>query len=207
MARIAIINESSLAWEEIIYVIQQEFPGNQVTTYDISQQKQLLKEKHTFDLIIVDIGNKIFDFISTYRRWNTKIAAITPKFEAYVTKLFRLGLNGYLSTEIGIKELIYAIRKMLKGMPYISPSLSDILLEDYMRAVNGESNRPESLLTKREWEVLELIANGYSNHQIAQSLFISQKTVNNHVISILRKLNVPDRTNAAVLAVREKWIV
>lgn len=207
MCRIAVINESSLAWEGVIHVLQDELHGDQITAYDVSQQEQLLKEKHTWDLIIVDLGDKVFDLLSSYKRRNTKIATITSKVEDRVTELFKLGLNGYLSTETDIPELVFAIRKMLKGMPYISPSLSDILLQDYLRTVTVELDRPDGLLTNREWDVLELITNGYSNHSIARQLFISEKTVNNHVISVLRKLDVPDRTNAAVLAVREKWVI
>ncbi|WP_235182989.1 response regulator transcription factor [Gracilibacillus boraciitolerans] len=61
------------------------------------------------------------------------------------------------------------------------------------------------MFTRREWEVMELLTQGYSNQRISNQLYITDKTVKNHISSILRKLEVPDRTNAVLTVLRNKW--
>lgn len=209
MRNIAIVNELNLTQEFIVHELQNEFRNYHISAYCCaSQYKQFHEEHQKYDLIIIDIGEKIFDLISTISFKNIKIAAITSDVENYVTDLFKLGLNGYLSTEAGIKELAYAIKNMMKGKRYISPNLSAILYEDYINSLKKPTPvRPKGLLTRREWEVLECISNGYNSDQIADHLYISPRTVNNHTISIFKKLNVKDRTKAAVMAIKEGWVI
>ncbi len=76
----------------------------------------------------------------------------------------------------------------------------------YYRALNKrEQHRPVGVFTNREWDVMSLLIQGYSNEKIGNHLYITEKTVKNHISSILRKLNVPDRTNAVLAALKNEW--
>ena len=83
--------------------------------------------------------------------------------------------------------------------------LSPVLLNDYIKTTYNKVKRPNGILTEREWEILEQIVKGNKNSDIAEKLFMSEKTVKNHLLSIFKKLNVTDRTNAVLLAVKNNW--
>nr|WP_204498302.1 response regulator transcription factor [Aquibacillus albus] len=85
--------------------------------------------------------------------------------------------------------------------------LAKVLLSDYIKVTSKkETKRPAGILSKREWEVLECLSKGMKNEEIGKSLFISNKTVNNHVSNILQKLKVNDRTNAVLKAFQNEWL-
>lgn len=208
MGKIAIIKESNLVWEGIIRIIENKLPDHIISVFESDQHQIVLKDNNKYDLIIVDSEVDLLQFISSHSKNVVNIAAFASKVEVnYITELFKLGLKGYLSNEMSTKELVIAIKNMLNGMQYICSHLATVLLQDYIRLVGTDEIRPNGILTEREWDVLELIVKGQSNNGIASNLFISAKTVHIHVASILRKLNVPDRTNAALLAIKEKWVV
>src|SRR5699024_1463306 len=81
-------------------------------------------------------------------------------------KLFDKGLHGYFDFEMEVNEIIKAIEKVLKGSHYIHPNLSNVLLDEYIRLKGHKVEKPEGMLTEREWEVLELIVEGKENEQI-----------------------------------------
>ncbi|MBN6206727.1 response regulator transcription factor [Ralstonia pickettii] len=105
-----------------------------------------------------------------------------------------------------LNQIKSAINEILNGYSFIHPYFSSIILNEYSRVTNREVTRPLGLLTKREWEILERMSSGYQNEEIANQLLISDKTVKNHVSSILKKLNVKDRTNAVLAAIENNWV-
>lgn len=127
--------------------------------------------------------------------------------EEYIFELVRAGVSGYVLKDIQPERLVSAIRDVAQGKSVIHPNITAKLLGELNR-LSERKNRPSSFgeLTMREIEVLELIAQGMANKDIARVLFISEKTVKNHVTSIFRKLNVEDRTQAALYAVKNKLV-
>lgn len=127
--------------------------------------------------------------------------------EEYIFELVRAGVSGYVLKDIQPERLVSAIRDVAQGKSVIHPNITAKLLGEFNR-LSERKNRPSSFgeLTMREIEVLELIAQGMANKDIARVLFISEKTVKNHVTSIFRKLNVEDRTQAALYAVKNKLV-
>jgi DNA-binding NarL/FixJ family response regulator len=117
----------------------------------------------------------------------------------------RAGVHGYLLKEASTDEVADAIRTVAQGNALVSPAMTPKLLAEFnalaMRASDGEGERR---LTRREMEILELVAQGLSNKQIAATLVISQNTVKNHVRNILEKLRLRSRAEAAAFAVRTK---
>lgn len=118
----------------------------------------------------------------------------------YLLKALDLGAMGYVLKDAESKVLIEAVHTVHKGETYIQPSMAKELVNAYKRLKIGDENPNQ--LSDREKEVLKLIASGMVNKEIASTLFISEKTVKNHVSSIFRKLEVQDRTQAAVYAIK-----
>ncbi len=112
----------------------------------------------------------------------------------------RAGANGYLVKDCSTDEIASAIETVAAGETALSPRLAASMLIE-VRRQDGMSE-PERIITKREEEVLQLIADGCSTPEVAENLYISQKTVKNHLASIYQKLDARDRTQAVLRAVR-----
>ena len=118
----------------------------------------------------------------------------------------KAGANGYLLKEISIEEVADAIRAVVQGQSLISPSMASKLLNEFNTLVKRAEEKqqfPAPRLTDRELEVLKLVAQGMSNREIAEHLYISENTVKNHVRNILEKLHLHSRMEAVVYAVRQ----
>ena len=113
-----------------------------------------------------------------------------------VQRAIAVGIDGYILKETLPEELISALRLVGQGRPYIDPSIMEIVIQWQKRTVD-----PLTSLTPREREVLGSLSRGLSNRQIGKDLYISEYTVKKHVSSILAKLGLDDRTQAALYAV------
>jgi NarL family two-component system response regulator LiaR len=154
------------------------------------------------DVVLMDLLMPVMDGISATQAIRAElpeveIVALTSVLEgASVAGAVRAGAIGYLLKDTDAEELHRAIRGAAEGRVQLAPEAAARL----MREVRAPEN-PEAL-TERETEVLKLLARGKSNRQIASELFVDEKTVKAHVSSILRKLGVQSRTQAALYAVR-----
>ncbi|WP_047150903.1 response regulator [Aneurinibacillus tyrosinisolvens] len=145
--------------------------------------------------------------------------------ENYVYKSLRSGASGYLLKEMDSDSLIEAIYSVARGEAYVHPKVTGKLITEFRRLSTIEHTHDENVLvsdvselggdnkesniqalTPREREVLQLMAEGKSNRMIGEELFISEKTVKNHVSSILQKLDVQDRTQAVVVSIKNGWV-
>ncbi len=140
--------------------------------------------------------------------------------EGYVFETLRSGATGYLLKDMEAETLIDAIRVVAEGSAYIHPNVTGKVIDEYRRLSTSEHkdgyvSEPvfidkvidwRSVLTKREIEVLQLMAEGNSNRAIGEKLYISEKTVKNHVSSILQKVDVQDRTQAVITAIKNGWV-
>ncbi|MCF8049956.1 MAG: response regulator transcription factor [Desulfobacterales bacterium] len=160
-------------------------------------------EKHEPDLILLDLAMPKMNGISAikdiHKRFGqVKILAVTIQTDdEYILASFESGANGYCLKQSGREEFLNAIRKVLDGKRYISPEISDQVLDGFLAGKKRlkTDTRWESL-TQREKEVLKLIGEGYKNAEIADFLCISPKTVDKHRSNIMKKL---DLHNAAAL--------
>ncbi|WP_226036190.1 response regulator transcription factor [Aquibacillus saliphilus] len=206
MKKFYIVMEASLFRDGITEILKNELNNFQVCTINPSE---VLNQPDLAEVIIVNLDSEIdvTPIISKYQNANKKVIVWANELnEGQLTELFKLNLNGYLYNGIEKEDLINAITSVLKGDVYIDNKLSPILLEDYVRVhTKRQVDRPIGVLTKREWEVLELMVKGYSNERLGQELFISDKTAKNHVSSILSKMKVCDRTNAVLKALKNDW--
>lgn len=126
----------------------------------------------------------------------------------YLIKTLQIGAEGYVLKDAEISVIIEAIRSVVSGKPYIQQNMTGELIKELNKVSMREKVKDiDNDLTTRETEVLELIAEGLINKEIACKLCISEKTVKNHVASIFRKLNVSDRTQAAIYAIKHNIMV
>lgn len=126
--------------------------------------------------------------------------------EAHVLPAMRAGANGYLFKDVRPAELAESIRKIAHGETVLHPRVASLVvrsLQEGREKAVAQKNHPFTDLTEREREVLGFLAQGYANARIAESLFLSEKTVKWYVSSLLSKLGLEDRTQAAVYAWRE----
>jgi DNA-binding NarL/FixJ family response regulator len=158
------------------------------------------------DVALVDLVMPRLDGLETIRRLQerhpaTRVIVLTSFLDD--DKIFpavRAGAAGYLLKDVQPQELVGAIRTVHDGNALLHPAVTARVLD----GLTGEHREPApDLLTPREREVLGLVAQGLANKAIARELGVSEKTVKTHVGSILRKLGVTDRTQAALYAVRE----
>lgn len=135
--------------------------------------------------------------------------------ESYVTHALKTGALGYMLKEMDADAIVQAIKVVAAGGSYLHPKVTHNLVAEFRRLSEREHKgsfqqndirRPLHLLTKRECEVLQLLTDGQSNRTIGETLFISEKTVKNHVSSILQKMGVNDRTQAVVTAIKNGWV-
>jgi len=168
----------------------------------------LLNKKIHPDILLLDInmpkknGIEVLEYIKQ-NKIPVKVLILTVHNEVeYLLKAVDIGIDGYLLKDSSYDELKEAIDVVISGNTYIQPSLLPTLnesMEDY--ALDKEKIE---CLTKRELDVLRLISEGCSNKKISDELTISERTVKNHISHIFRKIDVEDRTQAAVFAIRNK---
>ncbi len=134
----------------------------------------------------------------------TRVLVLTAHEDAdHVIPLLEAGAIGYLPKTVGLNELLDSIRAASQGESVLPPSIASVVV----RHMAGQTERtPDHGLTSRELEVLSLVSQGLSNHQIARELGLSVRTVEAHLTHIYNKLDVGSRTEAAVLAHREGWL-
>lgn len=209
MKKIVVIKEPSLLREGIINIIHSVIPNVTISAYGSLERQKIYEQENMGDLLFIDVDTDIdvLKVIKLYQNQHKKIIVwTTNKSVRGLLELFQKGLSGYFYVEMDTNEFISAILIVIEEKYYIHPALSSILLDDYIRRVKEKATKPNRLLTKREWEILELLTAGNNNEQIAQHLDISCSTVKNHVSSILKKLNASNRTNAVSIALKKGWL-
>lgn len=124
----------------------------------------------------------------------------------YLFAGIKAGAQGFILKDVDSTVLVDAVIAVSKGESYIQPNMTKELIYEFKRLALNQNKKKASVLTKRENQVLKCIVEGFSNNEIATNLNISEKTVKNHVSNILRKLDVLDRTQAAVYAIKNNLI-
>lgn len=139
------------------------------------------------------------------KKMPVKVLILTVHNEVdYLLKAVDIGVDGYLLKNSGSVELIKAITAVLNGESYIQPDLIPMLNSRLI--ARSESDEKINSLTKRELEVLKLVAVGMFNKEIGEAMNISERTVKNHISSIFKKIEVADRTQAAVFAIKNNIV-
>jgi two-component system response regulator DegU len=187
-----------LELEEDIVVIAQASNGEEAIK---------LAREHKPDVILMDINMPGINGLQAIKELKQdsfvyRIIVLTiHEDREYLFKTLQMGAEGYVLKDAEPAVLVEAIRSVYKGQSYIQPNMTKELVKEFNRVtLHDKGKSEENTLTPREIEVLELIAEGMINKEIAKQLYISEKTVKNHVSNIFKKINVADRTQAAIYA-------
>jgi DNA-binding NarL/FixJ family response regulator len=135
---------------------------------------------------------------------NVKIIALSMHSDRkFVIEMLKAGASGYLLKNCAFEELANAIRTVTAGKTYLSPSITDIVVDNYVRGSGDNEPSVFSVLTRREREVLQLLAESKTTKQVAIILHISPKTVETHRLKIMKKLDLNNMAALTKYAVRE----
>lgn len=169
---------------------------------------QLARELNP-DVVIMDIGMPGLNGIDATRQVladvpGTRVLALSMHSDKrYVTQMLQAGASGYLLKDSAFGELTTAIRTVMSERVYLSPSLTDLVVRDYVEHMSATDGSEKPLLSPREREVLQLLAEGKSTKLIASDLSISVKTVETHRKQIMNKLDMHSIAELTKYAVRE----
>jgi DNA-binding NarL/FixJ family response regulator len=204
----SVVRQGLRAWLERssdVQVVGEAADGREAVT---------LAEQLEPDVVIMDIAMPMLNGIEatgqiTRRSPEIKVIILSMHAdESYILRALGAGAKGYLLKESTETDVLPAVRSVREGKPYFTPSIARLLLEDYMRALK-QNNLQDSydLLTEREREVLQLLAQGKSNKEVAQVLNLSPHTIDSHRTNMMQKLNLHNTAEIVLYAVRKGIIV
>ena len=191
---------SLLEQEEDIEVVAQAKTGHETIE---------LVAKFVPNVVIMDIAMPDMNGIEATRHIinnfeNVKIIALSMHSDRkFVIEMLKAGASGYLLKNCAFEELANAIRTVIAGKTYLSPSITDVVVDNYVRGSGDNAPSVFSVLTRREREVLQLLAESKTTKQVAIILHISPKTVETHRLKIMKKLDLNNVAALTKYAIRE----
>lgn len=213
--RVLIADDHILVREGIMKILSLEDDIKVSGEAGNGQQAVKIALEKDIDIALMDVNMPLVDGIEACRmikkiKPDLGVIALTiHDQEEYLFEFIRAGASAYLLKDVSPGQLVETIRGVARGESYIPPKLMANVFQELNRiSIKQQANRKidEDHLTAREIEVLQHVARGDSNKLIAKKLFISEKTVKNHLYRIFQKLNVEDRTQATLYALKHKLV-
>jgi DNA-binding NarL/FixJ family response regulator len=213
--RVLIVDDHALFRRGLIQVLQFEDGIEVVGEAEDGEDAVAKCEELAPDVLLMDVRMPRASGIEATRRLAESMPAMkilmltVSDEEDDLYEAIKAGAAGYLLKEISIEEVADAVRAVMQGQTLISPSMASKLIQEFnalAKRAEEKQQVPAPKLTDRELEVLKLVAQGLTNREIADQLYISENTVKNHVRNILEKLHLHSRMEAVVYAVREKLL-
>ncbi len=208
MIRIILADDQALFREALRMLISSQPDLEVVGEAGNGQEAIKLADSFRPNVVLMDLQMPVMDGVAATRQLHTEqpdcrvIALTTFDSDEYVFECLRAGAVGYLLKDAPSENLFAAIRAAARGESFLQPSVTTRVLAEFTR-LSDHPTGPTTLiepLSDREREILRLITKGSTNREIAEALFITEGTVKNHVTNILSKLDVRDRTQAALKA-------
>ena len=206
---IVIADDHPLIREGIRKILELESGFQVIAEVQNGQEAVEVARQYVPDVVLMDINLPVLNGIEAtkiIRRElpQTNVLALTiHDDEEYIIELLRSGVSGYVLKDIRAEELVQAIYQVAQGYQVIHPGVAQKVV-DYIQKKEVATGPPKTniVLTEREREILIHVSLGKSNREIARDLYISEKTVKNHLTNIFRKIGVSDRTRAVLYALK-----
>lgn len=205
--QIVVVDDHPLFREGVVQTLQAqpdvEIVGQAVSAAEAERlARDLLPDVILLDITIPGGGLNAARCITATSPVSKIIMLTASEAEEDVLAAFKAGARGYILKGVSGSELIKIVRDVDGGAAYVTPTLAASLLSEMQNRGHGEppSSSPLNELTEREREILEYVAAGLSNKEIAQQLYLSEKTIKHYMTNILQKLQVRNRVEAALLA-------
>lgn len=212
MIRVLLVDDHKIFTEGVASLLQNESDFEVVgECQNAPQVKAILKEK-AIDVVLLDInlgedsGLNVCKHIVEKHPTVKVLAMSMYNDESFITKMMKNGASGYILKNTGGEELLKALRTVHKGENYQSKEVTDIIMLSLSRQKTPEKNLYDLRFTRREKEVLELVAKGKTTKEIAEELFISIKTVETHRSNLLSKFEVKNMISLLKLAMEYGYI-
>jgi two-component system response regulator NreC len=211
--KVVIADDHAIVREGVRMILAKEKDIEVIGEAEEGAQALRLVETLRPDVVVMDISMPGMGGIEATQKVKKRypqvavLALTMHEDESYVFQLLRAGASGYVLKRAAARDLVQAVRAAAKGEAFLYPSVARKVVEDYLRRVEtGEDRARYDGLTEREREILTWIAQGLSNQQIAEKLYISIKTVQTHRAHVLEKLGLHDRTELVRYAIRKGLI-
>jgi DNA-binding NarL/FixJ family response regulator len=207
--RILIADDHTIFRQGLKMLLEQEDDMEVVGEAGNGSETLDLAKKIKPEVLLLDIAMPEMDGVQVAQELKKilpeiKVIVLTTHAEdQFIFEFLKLGVSGYVLKDSASQELIYSIRKSKDGMAFIDPSISKKVMEKFTQVTGGKKDFVDyGKLSDREKEILQLVAEGNSNKEVAQKLYISPKTVENHKANIMKKLNIHDRIALTKYALR-----
>jgi DNA-binding NarL/FixJ family response regulator len=211
--KVLIAGEQALIREGLCKILSRQETIEVAGEAENSNQALALAIKLNPDVVLIDIdihGRKNIAAARTIKSRMPEVGIIVLTIndqEDYLYELIKAGISAYVLKDISPGFLVQTILGVARGESFIHSVMTSKMYSDFKRlSTLSQLNTNPHGLTRREFDVLRLVARGDNNRSIAQKLFISEKTVKNHLTNIFQKLGVDDRTQAAIHAVKNKMV-
>lgn len=203
MINLIIADDHSVLREALCEMLETRGNYNVVAQAANGEELLSLLTNHAADIVIMDVGMPKLDGVQALEQMQDS-GAVPPVLilsadegEKNVREVLKAGAKGFVPKNVGLDELEFAIESILGGKTYLSPSITTALMTGGQK--EAPLDNPLKILTKRELEILKLLADGHPNREIGKMLHISTRTVDTHRSNILRKLKA--KTNAELVKI------
>ncbi|TGY43857.1 response regulator transcription factor [Clostridium sartagoforme] len=208
--KVIVVDDHSLIREGLNRIIS--FEEDLMITGEFSNGEELLKniDIKECNVVLLDINMPIKSGIETLKELKAvsneiKVVMLTVENDRKtIMQAIELGADAYILKESAGAEVVNAIRNVYEGEKYIDKSLIKVMFSDFKKDASIKNNEKDNLnfLTNRELNILFEISRGLKNKEIAEKLFLSEKTIKNYITSIFKKIEVEDRVQATIFAIR-----
>lgn len=210
MIKVAIVDDQKLIINGLSMMVNLQPDMEVIWTADHGKEALLKITSAQPDLILMDIRMPEMNGVeatSLIKRDypETKVLVLTTFNEDnYIFETLKAGASGYLLKDVPPEELLDGIRKAIKGGTVIEPSVASKVVKNLSRIDENAQNEIKAKLTSRELEIARMISEGLSNKEISELLFLSEGTVKNHLTNVLEKLGLRDRTQLAIMMLKNQ---
>jgi DNA-binding NarL/FixJ family response regulator len=212
MIRVLLVDDHKIFTEGVASILCHEPDLEIVGECQKAEQVKHFLETNEIDVVLLDInlgeesGLDVCKYIVDKYPKVRVLAMSMYNDESFITRMLKNGASGYILKNTGADEVINAIRTVYKGESYHCKEITDIIMRGLSRQKTQELNLYQLRITRREKEVLALIANGKTSKEMAQELFISEKTVETHRSNLLSKFDVKNMVSLLKIAIEYGYV-